>query len=71
MIKHILRILGLQPRDKAVMLVDKTVKKSFAEFDDKRVQFPAEENALFLSTNRAAVTSVANQQFYWVSRTPE
>ena len=30
---------------------------------DKRVQFPAEENALFLSPSMAAMTSAANQQF--------
>ena len=29
---------------------------------DKRVQFPAEEYALFLSTSMVAMTSVANQQ---------
>ena len=32
---------------------------------DKTVQFPEEENVLFLSTNMAAVTSVANQQLFF------
>ena len=53
-------ILVLQPRDKAVMLGEKT-KKFSKNLHDKTVQFPAEENVLILSTNMAAVTSVANQ----------
>ena len=56
------QILGLQPCDKAAMLGDKTIKKISQNLHDKTVQFPAEENALFLSTNMAAVTSVASQQ---------
>ena len=57
-------ILGLQPRDKAAMLVDKTIIFFSQNLHDKRVKFPAEENALFLSTSMAAVTSAANQQSY-------
>ena len=42
------------------MLVDKTIKKFSSQNPyDKRVKFPAEENALFLSTGMAAVTSAA------------
>ena len=55
-------ILGLQPRDKVAMLDDKTIKKFSQNLHDKTVQFPVEENALFLSSDMAAVTSVANQQ---------
>ena len=56
-------ILGLQPRDKPAMLGDKAIKFFSQNLHDKTVQFPAEEKALFLSTNMAAVTSVANQQW--------
>ena len=44
--KNKLAILGLQPRDKADMLVDETMRFFFAEF-------AAEENALFLFTSTA------------------
>ena len=48
--------LGLQPRDKAAMLGDKTIKKNCSKnLHNKRVQFPLEENTLFLSTKMAAM----------------
>ena len=52
----------LQPRDKAAMLVVKTKKTFSQNLHVKKVFFPAEENALFLSPSMAAVTSVASQQ---------
>ena len=47
-------IAGLQPRDKAAMLVDKSIII---------IILVVEENALFLPTSMAAVTSAANQQY--------
>ena len=62
-IKTAVIIAGLQPRDKVAILVDKTIKMFFSQnLHDKRVKFPAEGNALFLSTSMAAMTSVANLQ---------
>ena len=48
-------ILGLQPRDKAAMLGDKTIKKNFHRICKISVQFPVDENTLFLSTKMAAM----------------
>ena len=55
-------ILGLQPRDKAAMLVVKTKEIYLLNLHQNRVHFPAREMLLFLTTNMAVVTSLANQQ---------
>ena len=57
-----LRILGLQPCDKAAMLGVKT--KEFSRRIYMKIEFSSQrrEMLLFLTTNMAAVTSRANQQ---------
>ena len=45
------QILGLQPREKAAMLVVNTVEFFLEQFTENRVEFPEERNAFFLTTN--------------------
>ena len=45
------------------MLVVNTKEIFLLNLHQNRVHFPAERNALFLTTNMAAVTSLANQQY--------
>ena len=53
----------LQPRDKAAMLVVKTIKKLFRRICMiKKFSSERREIVLLLSPSMAAVTSVANQQ---------
>ena len=61
--KHPTGILGLQPRDKAAMLVVNTQEIFLLNLHQNRVHFPAERNAFVLATNMAPVTSLANQQY--------
>ena len=57
------KILGLQPRDKAAMLVVNTIEFFFRSIFMK-MGFSSQRRKmrLFLITNMAAVTSRANQQ---------
>ena len=58
-------IAGFQPRDKAAMLVYKTIKCFFAKFACRKSFVPSRE-IIFrfrLPTNMAAVTSAENQQY--------
>ena len=57
-------ILGLQPRDKAAMLGVSTIELFSRRIEMKmEVTSQRREMLLFLTTNKAAVTSPANQQY--------
>ena len=60
--KYSKHILGLQPLDMAAMLVINTIKIISKNLHENRVYFPEEGNVLFLATNMAGMTSLANQQ---------
>ena len=64
-------ILGLQPLDKAAMLLDQTRLVFWQKVHEKKTSFLSKclflsANMLFLLANMAAVTSTANQQFFFL-----
>ena len=60
---HVRLILGLQPRDKAAMLVVNTKYIFFSPRIYMKIGFSFQRREMLWTTNMAVVTSRANQQF--------